>query len=40
MVGIEMGQHDVAHVFRVEPEPLDLPDRRLSLIEVRADEVA
>src|SRR3954466_14452093 len=38
MIEVEVRQHDVAHVARVEAEPLDLADRRHLLAEFRAHE--
>src|SRR3954465_9514118 len=38
MIEVEVRQHDVAYVARVEAEPLDLADRRHLLAEFRSEE--
>lgn len=38
MIEIEMRDNDLAHVIRAESEPLDLPDRRVRLDELRSVE--
>src|SRR5579862_2574072 len=38
VIGIEVREHDVAHVLALEAEPLQLRERGLALVEARAQE--